>query len=557
MKRIGPFIICLGALVFFLASKEQKTQFKEKEVQKTSFQLSSQERPDYSWWEKERTKRQFKVNQYIKKNKKNYEWFQSYSIGLAGVPTIMFKVFPDVFPDIWGKNWVEEVGLWRRPASEKIDLPHGVTWGKVDRPIVNLPLLNKLRIMVVNLTCSSCHTGRVIGPQGKTHILIGAPNITFDPNRWQEMFFQSALDKRWKAENFLKAVKKLRIGRLYKNKKYAPQELLDRAAFMKETDLILNLVKEGLNFRRKRLRNILAPRYGEIAHLLKGGLPGALEAFATMVALVLPEEKIGDKAFVNSHFGPGPAMVDSTSVWMQDDRPLGQWDGILKHPLFRNLGAEVGLVADPKLVNYKNAHYTVKFLSKLPPPPYPFKIDKRKADRGEVIYKRACQKCHAITKFVPLKIIKTDRYRALSLTSAGLKIVAKNLKIACQVGKEYNCDLPDDEIVIDRTKNPGYIAMPHDGLWARAPYLHNGSIPTLYHLLVPSERPSTYRRANIHYDTKKVGFEWRKGGKATFKTQFKGFSNRGHEDRNIFFGGIDFKKESGKREDLLEYLKSL
>jgi hypothetical protein len=45
MKRIGPFIICLGALVFFLASKEQKTQFKEKEVQKTYFQLSSQERP--------------------------------------------------------------------------------------------------------------------------------------------------------------------------------------------------------------------------------------------------------------------------------------------------------------------------------------------------------------------------------------------------------------------------------------------------------------------------------------------------------------------------------
>ena len=524
---------------------------------KSSFQEIKTLQTPFEWWEQERLKRQKNIDQYVQKNKKSYEWFQSFSVGNAGVPTIMFKAFPLVFPDIWGKGWVDEVGLWERPKSEKLNYPHGVTWGKVFEPIFKVPVLNKLRIMVVNLTCASCHSGRVIGRKGKPQVLIGAPNTTFDPNIWQRKFFKVIADKRYNAANFKKAVKKIKLGTLYKEKRYKAQELLDRAAFMKETDLILKLVKEGLVFRKSRLDNILAPHYGSMAHYLNGGMPGSLEAFSTMVALALPKNKLKDKAFVKSHFGPGPAMVDNTSAWLQDDRILAQWDGILKKPLFRNLGAEVGLVGDPKLVNYENAHYNVKFLSKLPSAPYPFLINSEKAKRGESIYKKTCQKCHGITRFIPLKKIKTDPYRALSLTPQALGIVAKSLKIACQVGNKHNCDLPQDDIIKDRTKNPGYIAMPLDGIWARAPYLHNGSVPTLYHMLIPSERPQKFQRGNINYDKKLVGFEWRLGGRATYNTSLKSFSNRGHEDKKIFFGGIDFKTEKRKREDLLEYLKTL
>jgi len=511
----------------------------------------------YDWWEKEKVNKQKKIDQYVKKNKESYEWFQSYSVGNAGVPTIMFKAFPIIFPDIWGKNWVSEVGLWKRPSTEKLNYPHGVTWGKVYEPIFKVPVLNKLRIMVVNLTCASCHSGRVIGRKGKPQVLIGAPNTTFDPNLWQQKFFKTVSDKRYNASLFKKAIKKIKLGTLYKDKRYRAQELLDRAAFMKEADLILKLVKEGLDFRKSRLDNILAPHYGPLAHFLKGGMPGSLEAFSTMVALALPQKELKNRNYIKSHFGPGPAMVDNTSVWRQDDRPLAQWDGILKLPLFRNLGAEVGLVGDPKLVNYDTAYYNVKFLSKLPAAPYPFLVNSRKAKRGQAIYKKACQSCHQSTKFLPLKRIKTDPNRALSLTPNALSVVAKNLKLACQVGKKYNCDLPNDDIIKNRTKNPGYIAMPLDGIWARAPYLHNGSVPTLHHILVPSERPKKFQRGNIKYDKSLVGFEWRKNGRATYDTSLTSFSNKGHEDKKIFFGGINFKKEKGKREDLLEFLKTL
>jgi hypothetical protein len=125
------------------------------------------------------------------------------------------------------------------------------------------------------------------------------------------------------------------------------------------------------------------------------------------------------------------------------------------------------------------------------------------------------------------------------------------------LGNKYDCDIPDSEIIPDRSKKPVYASQPLDGIWARAPFLHNGSVPTLYHLLVPSERPRTFRRGNLHYDKNNVGFEWRKGGMTTYNTKLPGLSNVGHSDRKVFFGGIDFKKDAAKRKALMEYLKTL
>ena len=56
-------------------------------------------------------------------------------------------------------------------------------------------------------------------------------------------------------------------------------------------------------------------------------------------------------------------------------------------------------------------------------------------------------------------------------------------------------------------KTFGYANSPLDGLWLRAPYLHNGSVPTLRDLLEPSDkRPKTFYRGYDVYDQKKVGF---------------------------------------------------
>ena len=49
-------------------------------------------------------------------------------------------------------------------------------------------------------------------------------------------------------------------------------------------------------------------------------------------------------------------------------------------------------------------------------------------------------------------------------------------------------------------KTNGYANMPLDGLWLRAPYLHNGSVPTLRALLFPEERPAVFYRGYDVYD---------------------------------------------------------
>ncbi len=54
----------------------------------------------------------------------------------------------------------------------------------------------------------------------------------------------------------------------------------------------------------------------------------------------------------------------------------------------------------------------------------------------------------------------------------------------------------------------GYKADALHGIWAQAPYLHNGSVPTLGQLLCPSTRPVTFLRGSAQYDPELVGFEW-------------------------------------------------
>ena len=69
---------------------------------------------------------------------------------------------------------------------------------------------------------------------------------------------------------------------------------------------------------------------------------------------------------------------------------------------------------------------------------------------------------------------------------------------------EYFRDTP--RRVADKTN--GYKADMLHGIWAQAPYLHNGSVPTLGQLMCPATRPARFVRGNVHYDEALVGFEW-------------------------------------------------
>ena len=104
----------------------------------------------------------------------------------------------------------------------------------------------------------------------------------------------------------------------------------------------------------------------------------------------------------------------------------------------------------------------------------------------------------------------------------------------------------------------GYIAPPLDGIWITAPYLHNGSVPTLEALLDTKSRPVYWSRDfdNPKYDYATVGWKYTvekapavNGGKSVYNTTLPGYGNYGHR-----YGD---QLTAAERKAVIEYLKTL
>lgn len=101
----------------------------------------------------------------------------------------------------------------------------------------------------------------------------------------------------------------------------------------------------------------------------------------------------------------------------------------------------------------------------------------------------------------------------------------------------------------------GYIAPPLDGIWITAPYLHNGSVPTLEALLNSKLRPAYWSRDfnNPQYDYEQMGWKYSREagprGTEVYNTTLPGYGNYGHT-----FGDRLTDKE---RKAVIEYLKTL
>jgi hypothetical protein len=137
-------------------------------------------------------------------------------------------------------------------------------------------------------------------------------------------------------------------------------------------------------------------------------------------------------------------------------------------------------------------------------------------------------------------------------------------------GERSNCPNP--------AKEPQYRARPLNGVWATAPYVHNGSVPSLYWMLTPqAERPKQFCLGAREFDPQQVGFRVPASGESSCKTgqtlfsmtdggkEIKGNSVLGHSfeapadaDKKTYPNGVIGRKLSeDERYDLIEYLKTL
>jgi len=192
------------------------------------------------------------------------------------------------------------------------------------------------------------------------------------------------------------------------------------------------------------------------------------------------------------------------------------------------------------------------FIRSIKAPKFPGEVDMNMANQGKILFEGTCAKCHGTygeeesypNVIVSHDLLETDR--SLASSNFAYKEFADWYNTSWFSQSEYGGSIVPES---------GYVAPPLDGIWATAPYLHNGSIPNLESLLDSKKRTPFWRRAENEngYDFEKLGLVVTvpsvKEDKFTYDTSILGYSNSGH-----YFS--DFLT-SVEKKYLLEYLKTL
>jgi len=197
------------------------------------------------------------------------------------------------------------------------------------------------------------------------------------------------------------------------------------------------------------------------------------------------------------------------------------------------------------------------YIAALEPPAYPFAIDRDLAAKGKAVFEETCSKCHGTygaqpsypNRVIALDKIGTDPAYARAATDG-----SRDRFYRWVAQSPYGAS-------VRIAPAPGYIAPPLDGVWATAPYLHNGSVPDLRALLDSAERPRFWRHRAEPPDYVQARLGWRfdrlDAGKAgagaeapaIYDTTLPGYGNGGHLYGDRLTGAA--------RRAVIEYLKTL
>jgi len=425
----------------------------------------------------------------------------------AGIPYWIFYVLPRMFPEkLPGPGGYASLGVAWEQGQE---LPIGFT-----KKVIGFP-------RVAN-NCASCHTAsyRVSANSNPVFVPTG-PNHTLNLEAFFRFVVDCAKDPRFNANEIMSE-----INLVYK------LPLLDKLIYR---FILIPITKKRLLEREKQFAWVYRRDFPDWGR----GRDDAMN-LTKYFMLEVP---------VDNTIGP----TDMPSIWnlkkykpeqgMQLNLAGDSYDA---HSVI--IDSALGLLgAAPhnKSDFMDQVAWLEKYLSEYPPPKYPFPINLELANSGKTVFDQNCASCHASDrtgKRVPVEEVGTDRERLGTWSKQAA--IDSNKKV-----RSFGIERRG----LVETEPSGYIAAFLDGIWLRAPYLHNGSVPTLRDLLKPvAERPQVFYRGYNVYDPVNVGFVTdgaaeREGTK--FDVRERASSNKGHE-----YGTQLLPNE---KDALIEYLKTL
>lgn len=396
------------------------------------------------------------------------------------------------------------------------------------------------RIEIMNINCSTCHTGTGYNESGEATLVHtpGLPNTSINI----DLFLNSIFDA---------------LITYSTDKEFRNSVLINISNVFKDVD------KREL--RTIRMMNpILISSIKKLARKFNGFSPVSFGGAGLSNAVALFKDKMKSRKFdakdeAEASYVSIPALYSTgfRSSLLVDGATGPTGEEFFKEMKVEDLTEEhyeklaKSAVYFPMLVSgasEKNSiksipkiKKAIKYFTKVEKPKFPGSIDKELANNGKIVYENQCMKCHGqyegpldnlvLTKYpnklVPQNIIGTDDMRVKNLDENLVKAMKKSRFAEYFEGKQTN----------------GYVAPILDSLWATAPYLHNGSVPTLWHLMNPELRPKKFMVGGHKLNFELVGIDGELNGEiyqyiddyapwsrpTLYDTSKLGMKNTGHE----------------------------
>jgi len=490
-------------------------------------------------------------------SQQDLDFFLHGSMSTEVVPETVLRAFIKTYPDLFPKDDLSNLGLIPDP---KFGWPIGLSRKEV-------PHLGGLSAVGIN--CASCHVGEITPPTGGANIRVLGMTAQFDV----EGFFGAVIISTFRTSDpanmkkFLAAylaasdpIEGQRMQDFFANT-WQAQEQKTIAAISDDPSgskgispgALHSLNSHELTFSHRELAS------ADFAKLSRS----MLKLFHNMRAALHVPDSPPPASPPN---GPGrndpwrilsysllgivtePAQVKFGIVWNEDQRMWVHDDGNTHSPIVRNLAAALGLGA-PLIGHHGELDYAAlqrhTALSQvIRPPHYPWAIDKTASESGAKIYAANCASCHdgtqTDTRLYPIAEIQTDPNRAKIFTP--------------EVAEGFNKFFAELQITGYEPPPPPlrstgkYWSPSLAGVWARAPYLHNGSVRTMTELLMPpAARAKTFHRGSRVFDAVQMGYL--DEGAYVLDTTGAGNLNTGHD--------YGTKLTADEKLELIEYLKTL
>lgn len=531
--------------------------------------------------------------EYLRQNwgEQERQWFYHASQGTRLLPMAWFLALeqprsdPSEAPPFSDPEHLARFGFLPDPVSPTLN-PHGLPVGFAEDRGEPPKAGDAPQPPRMGLTCAACHTGEVEHRGRRLRIDGGPAMVDFGAfQKRLEAALEATAEEDERFDRFAARVLKSPVGADTSENRAALRgglrkavEDADRANKLAD-DLKLEVTAEG---------------------------PGRLDALGRGGNLLFGEALRDPRNFAKID-----APVSFPALWDTAWFRWAQYNGSIAQPMARNVAEALGVRAEVQLIE-EDARYRSSVRMReidamerslagegpgqgLRSPAWPEKhlgpIDRARAERGRGHHERLCAGCHqgwnarstygrpeVRLTMVGVRQIGTDPNAAMNFVRRTVHLpwepspvtAAEALrKVTDGVMERWFAETgvaPEDRWEMGvRSENewraaPEYRARPLNGIWATAPYLHNGSVPNLYELLLPADqRSAVFHVGSRKFDPRRVGFDGSAAeGRFRFDTSLPGNSNRGHEFRDGPRGNgvIGPALSEEQRWDLIEFLKT-